>query len=228
MRQYKRRNREETEYGRCWEMLQDGVDEDEAEDDDWMLCYRTKRGYATLAYEDCGTWEGKLSEDAVWEALPGYIYSDWSNEIAQRLDAAGIWNHQLADDPWDMQAIIVRTEDLKQIRYLMSHDWVPAPIIHEVSGHSFHGRYTIRLRGPAGGSELSEAQCRKVLDTLCGVSGCKCGGSLRYGDGPDYTTARVVANEPCSDWRIEPAPTPETDPGDEAEQRRMDGTEVIA
>jgi hypothetical protein len=66
------------------------------------------------------------------------------------------------------------------------------PIIHEVVGHCYHGSYRINLRGPAEGFELSEAQCRKVWDTLCGMKGCTCGGSIAYGDGPDERTARVV------------------------------------
>ena len=101
-------------------------------------------------------------------------------------------------------------------------------IIHEVSGSNFHGSYYIRLRGPAEGFVLSEAQMRKVWKALCGLADCTCGGSLRYGDGIDERSARVVANEFCSDWRLEPAPVQEDDLGDIAEQRWIAGTELIA
>jgi hypothetical protein len=63
------------------------------------------------------------------------------------------------------------------------------PIIHEVRGHNLHGPYLIRLRGPAEGFELSEAQARKVSKALCGLSGCRCGGTQK----PSEDTARVIA-----------------------------------
>ena len=74
---------------------------------------------------------------------------------------------------------------------LLYADTIPQ-VIHIVSGSNFHGGYSIRLRAPEAGGTLSERQARKVFDALCGSSECTCGGNLRYGDGPDRQSARVV------------------------------------
>jgi len=79
------------------------------------------------------------------------------------------------------------------------------PIIHEVRGYNFHGAYLIRLRGPAEGFELSESQARKVQKTLCGLSSCTCGGDVRYGDGIELGTARVIRGWGDGPWNLLPA-----------------------
>lgn len=66
-------------------------------------------------------------------------------------------------------------------------------MIHTVSGSNFHGPYSIKLRGPADGFILSDRQMSKVHDTLCGIGSCVCGGSLRYGDGPDWCGGARIA-----------------------------------
>jgi hypothetical protein len=65
-------------------------------------------------------------------------------------------------------------------------------MIHEVKGSNYHGPYTIRLRGPAGGFRLSKAQEAKVAKALCGVVGCTCGGRAQYGEGPEPRSARII------------------------------------
>jgi hypothetical protein len=62
-------------------------------------------------------------------------------------------------------------------------------MLHTVSGHNFHGRYSIRLCGSAEGFALSPAQARKVRNALCGMSDCTCRGG--YGDGPDRDSAWI-------------------------------------
>jgi hypothetical protein len=62
-------------------------------------------------------------------------------------------------------------------------------ILHTISGHNFHGRYTLQLRGPAEGFQLSASQAKKWEKTLCGFSDCTCGGG--YGDGPDDDAAWI-------------------------------------
>jgi len=79
-------------------------------------------------------------------------------------------------------------------------------MIHEVSGSNLHGQYTITLRGPAEGFELSPAQARRVAKATCGVKGCRCGGSLRYGEGPDESSARVIEAGWERRWYLIPAP----------------------
>ena len=62
-------------------------------------------------------------------------------------------------------------------------------INHQISGHNFHGRYGITLRGPAEGFILSARQLARYSAALCHVSGCQCGGG--YGEGLDKGSARV-------------------------------------
>jgi hypothetical protein len=62
-------------------------------------------------------------------------------------------------------------------------------MLHEITGHNFHGHYHLTLRGPAQGFVLSPAQVTKYNKALCGVQGCNCGGG--YGDGPDERSADV-------------------------------------
>lgn len=70
-------------------------------------------------------------------------------------------------------------------------------MIHTISGHNFHGRFVVQLRGPKEGFALSDSQRRKLDKALCGMSDCCCGGG--YGDGYDDDSARIV------DHRLEPA-----------------------
>lgn len=63
-------------------------------------------------------------------------------------------------------------------------------MIHTVSGHNFHEHYEVRFRGPAEGFVLSPRQAAKYYDTLCGVTGCQCGGG--YGEGPSEHGAAVI------------------------------------
>ena len=65
-------------------------------------------------------------------------------------------------------------------------------INHKISGHNFHGRYSLVLRGPAEGFALSEGQSRRYGEALCGMSDCQCGGG--YGDGPDSCSAIITAD----------------------------------
>jgi len=62
-------------------------------------------------------------------------------------------------------------------------------MLHTVSGHNFHGRYEITLRGPAEGFVLSDAQAGRYWRELCPFEGCTCGGG--YGEGPDRDSATV-------------------------------------
>lgn len=62
-------------------------------------------------------------------------------------------------------------------------------MIHIISGHNFHGYYSVRIRAPKKGGQLSERQLNKISKELCGMSDCTCGGS--YGDGPDENSAAV-------------------------------------
>ena len=60
---------------------------------------------------------------------------------------------------------------------------------HVVSGHNFHGWYSVGFYGPEKGFELSPYQVNKYLSTLCGIADCCCGGG--YGEGPDNGVAYV-------------------------------------
>jgi hypothetical protein len=62
-------------------------------------------------------------------------------------------------------------------------------MLHEISGHNFHGRYRLFLRGPAEGFVLSSAQARRYWRELCPHADCTCGGG--YGEGPDADSATV-------------------------------------
>lgn len=62
-------------------------------------------------------------------------------------------------------------------------------MIHKVTGHNFHGRYCVSLKGPAQGFVLSSAQAKMWQTALCGQCECVCFGC--YGDGPDRGAARV-------------------------------------
>lgn len=66
-------------------------------------------------------------------------------------------------------------------------------MLHKISGHNFHGRYRLRLRGPAEGFVLSDAQARRYWRALCPFADCTCGGG--YGEGPDRDSATVVWTE---------------------------------
>lgn len=63
-------------------------------------------------------------------------------------------------------------------------------MIHHIHTSSFHGYHHIRLRGPAAGFRLSPRQEARVRATLCGVSGCRCGGGYPQSE-PD-SGARLV------------------------------------
>jgi hypothetical protein len=63
-------------------------------------------------------------------------------------------------------------------------------MIHTLSGHNFHGRFEIQLRGPKEGFALSDSQWAKIDKTLCGMADCCCGGG--YGDGYDDDSAQIV------------------------------------
>jgi hypothetical protein len=52
--------------------------------------------------------------------------------------------------------------------------------IHTINSSSFHGHYTITLRGPAMGFVLSPGQAKKVARAACPYADCQCGGE--YGD----------------------------------------------
>ena len=62
----------------------------------------------------------------------------------------------------------------------------------QISGGNFHGPYRATFRGPAAGFVLSDSQARRYWDTLCGLSGCTCGGG--YGDGPDPDSANAITS----------------------------------
>ena len=62
-------------------------------------------------------------------------------------------------------------------------------MLHKISGHNFHGWYRLRLRGPAEGFVLSDAQARRYWRALCPFADCTCGGG--YGEGPDRDSATV-------------------------------------
>ena len=64
---------------------------------------------------------------------------------------------------------------------------------HLISGHNFHGRYEIKLIGPANGFTLSESQKKRYSKTLCPFNDCTCGGG--YGDGPDEDSAYITWND---------------------------------
>ena len=59
-----------------------------------------------------------------------------------------------------------------------------------VSGHNFHGYYSVTFRGDPRGFVLSDSQSRRYRKALCGMSDCTCGGG--YGDGPDSDSASIV------------------------------------
>ena len=77
-------------------------------------------------------------------------------------------------------------------------------MIHEVSGHNFHGHYSFTLRGPAEGFILSESQRRKVDRELCGLSDCECGGG--YGEGLAPDSARLMYWAGVREWDVEDIP----------------------
>lgn len=60
---------------------------------------------------------------------------------------------------------------------------------HTVSGHNFHGYYSVTVRAPKEGGPLSERQLNKIYTALCGMNDCTCGGG--YGDGPDEDSATI-------------------------------------
>jgi len=62
-------------------------------------------------------------------------------------------------------------------------------MLHEISGHNFHGRYRLTLRGPAEGFVLSDAQARRYWRALCRFADCTCGGGC--GEGPDRDSATI-------------------------------------
>lgn len=62
-------------------------------------------------------------------------------------------------------------------------------MLHKISGHSFHGRYRLHLRGPAEGFVLSDVQARRYWHELCPFADCTCGGG--YGEGPDRDSATI-------------------------------------
>lgn len=64
-------------------------------------------------------------------------------------------------------------------------------MIHTISGHNFHGYYTIRVRAPKEGGHLSGQQVRRISHAICGMHDCRCGGG--YGNGPDRDSAHVDA-----------------------------------
>jgi len=61
---------------------------------------------------------------------------------------------------------------------------------HIISGHNFHGRYRVVLRGAKDGFALTNQQFSRLSKALCGIKDCTCGGG--YGDGADPGTARVI------------------------------------
>ena len=60
---------------------------------------------------------------------------------------------------------------------------------HKITGHNFHGRYGLILRGPKEGFRLSARQHARLQKEICGVADCRCGGG--YGDGMDAGSARI-------------------------------------
>jgi hypothetical protein len=66
-------------------------------------------------------------------------------------------------------------------------------MLHVVSGQNPHGRYSLRLRGPAEGFFLSQGQQRRYERILC--PGCTCTCYSQYGchgDKVDCGSARVI------------------------------------
>ena len=77
-------------------------------------------------------------------------------------------------------------------------------MMHEISGHNFHGSYSLRLRGPAEGFVLSDGQARRYRRELCSNLDCQCGGG--YGDGPGRTSAWIGFCRDMVDYRSARAP----------------------
>ena len=61
---------------------------------------------------------------------------------------------------------------------------------HEISGNSFHGDWSVKLRGPDAGFILSDVQARKFAKAQCGVSTCSC--TRRHGSGLRSDSAQVL------------------------------------
>ena len=62
-------------------------------------------------------------------------------------------------------------------------------IVHTYSGNSFHGNWSVKLRGPAAGFTLSPSQQRRAASAACGITDCVCAGN--YGGGLDITSCRI-------------------------------------
>ena len=61
--------------------------------------------------------------------------------------------------------------------------------IHTLSGQSFHGAYSVNVRGPAEGFFLNTRQECKILAAKCPSAnyGCKCGGGYGEADSDSAT-----------------------------------------
>lgn len=61
-------------------------------------------------------------------------------------------------------------------------------VTHTISGHNFHGQYSVTIQTGIEG-ELTSSQINRIVKTLCGKYGCQCGGG--YGNGPDKESSKV-------------------------------------
>lgn len=62
-------------------------------------------------------------------------------------------------------------------------------MLHTISGHNFHGYYSVRVRAPKEGGRMNDQQLRRIYQALCGMNDCMCGGG--YGNGPDTNSATI-------------------------------------
>ena len=62
-------------------------------------------------------------------------------------------------------------------------------MLHTYSGHNFHGHYSLKIRAPQHGGQLTGRQLTRIAQALCGMCDCTCGGG--YGEGPGTDSARI-------------------------------------
>lgn len=135
------------------------------------VCIRDDSGVAQ------GWWDLTLRDDDRWDV---HHHRQGENGIP---DAEELTDAELAAKIED-RVVQMSSDGSTHTDYILQRT-----MLHEISGHNFHGRYSLRLRGPVEGFTLSEGQARRYWHELCPFADCTCGGG--HGEGPDHDSATV-------------------------------------